>query len=78
MKNRETKDAKYNRLSHELALRQLMERFIFELEANANIFGNDKDLMLDDLIRDTHNVEVFTDLEYEEVYKKSLKEIYKK
>ena len=59
---------KYLNLSHELAKKQLVERFIFELQANRDIFKNKKVLDINNLIDESHNVEIFTKEEYQEIY----------
>ncbi len=62
----------YLKKSHELALKQLMERFCFEMEANEKLFGL-KDISLDKLKNDYHSKELFTDQEYQESFKESKK-----
>lgn len=58
----------YNKYSHKLAFKQLVERFCFEIEASEKIFNGDK-VTLEQLKRDSRNLEVFDDSEYREAFK---------
>lgn len=62
----------YNILSHKFALKQMEERFVFEMEANKKIF-NTNNISLAKLKRDCHNEEVFSQKEYKLIYEKSKK-----
>lgn len=66
----------YYKLSHELAKKQLIERFCFEIEANKKIF-NKNEISLDILINDCHSEEVFSEKEYIEVYRMCIKKMEK-
>lgn len=59
---------KYLKQSHELAKKHLIERFIFEIQANKQIFKNKDDLTLNNLIEESHNCEIFSTDEYQEIY----------
>lgn len=61
----------YNKLSHKLALKQLLERFCFEIAANEDLFDGNGDVTLETLKNDCHIGEVFSDEEYNFIYKKS-------
>lgn len=65
----ESKFEKYQKLSHALALKQLEERFRFEIKVNKELF-NKSNISLAELKNDSHNGEVFTEEEYEEIYQK--------
>ncbi len=62
----------YHELSHKLAVKHLIERFCFELEANEKLFGIDC-MTLDRLKNDCHNEELFTEKEYKAIYEESKK-----
>ena len=65
----------YLKESHKFALKQLLERFLFEININKELFGNN--ISLDELISDSKNTEVFSDMEYKKIYKEALKKINK-
>lgn len=54
----------YFKLSHELAKKQLIEKFTLEMQY-------DDTISLEQLIRDSHNNEVFTVSEYQSIYRES-------
>lgn len=60
----------YKKLSHELAIKQLVERFCLEMEINELLFQ--EDFSLEKLKNDVSCLEVFTEDEYEYAYKKGL------
>ena len=65
----------YLKKSHEFALKQLLERFLFEININKELFN--EDINLEKLIRDTSNNEIFTYNEYKKIYKAVLNKINK-
>lgn len=62
----------YRKLSHELALKQLIERFAFEIAASEVLFFEEYP-SLEVLINDCSSTEVFTQKEYCYAYDESLK-----
>lgn len=60
----------YHELSHKLAVKHLIERFCFEMEANEKLFGIDK-TTLNRLKNDCHNEELFSEEEYKAIYDES-------
>ena len=66
----------YLKESHDLALKQLLERFLFEINISKKLFKNN-DISLEKLISDFKNTEVFSSDEYIRVYKQALKKLNK-
>lgn len=60
----------YKKLSHELAMKQLIERFCFEMEVSELLFQ--EGITLEKLKNDINSLEVFTEEEYKYAYKKGL------
>ena len=66
----------YLKESHDFALKQLLERFLFEINISKKLFKNN-DISLEKLISDFKNTEVFSSDEYIKVYKQALKKLNK-
>lgn len=62
----------YTKLSHEFAVKQLIERFCFEMEVCEKIFGSKK-ITLEKLKNDCRSYECFDEEEYKKIFKESIK-----
>ena len=61
----------YYKLSHDLALKHLLEKFVLELSFS------DSNISLDKLISDSHNIDLFSNREYKKVYKMAIRQCKK-
>ena len=66
---------KYLKLSKEFAINQLIERWLFEIQINKELFSYVPDLS--ELINDTHSVLNLSNEEYKKIYRKVLNKINK-
>lgn len=64
----EKNEIEYLKKSKEFAIKQLLEKWQFEVDINRKLFN--RDIGLDELISDSHSVLCLTYDEYKEIYKK--------
>ena len=64
----EKNEIEYLKKSKEFAIKQLLEKWQFEININRELFN--KEISLDELINDSHSVLCLTCDEYKEIYKK--------
>ena len=69
--NSDKKTAKYLKLSREFAIKQLIEKWLFEININRELFNNIPSL--DELISDSHSVINLSYKEYKSIYQKITK-----
>lgn len=65
------KNDKYLKLSKEFAIKQLIEKWKFEIDINKQLFN--KELSLNELIIESHNVINLDYNEYKGIYEKIIK-----
>ena len=65
------KNDKYLKLSKEFAIKQLIEKWKFEIDINKQLFN--KELSLNELIIESHNVINLDYNEYKKIYEKIIK-----
>ena len=63
---------KYLKLSHEFAIKQMIEKMVFELEMYYSMFNNNDNYDIKSFIYDCRTIEHFDDKEYLDIVDKAI------